>query len=112
MTRKNKLSKIRRSRVLEYGPGSIIDFLPENSGPVSVIAGGLDYWNEFSKGNGNTVDWFARPTALTAIMPEAHFAGVFRYAAKSINSDCHRTGLDRILASIVIWPSGFNSHHH
>ncbi len=54
MTRNNKLGGVRRGQLLNsYGPGSIIDFLPENSGPISVIAGGLDYWNEFSKGTSN-----------------------------------------------------------
>ncbi len=36
MTRNNKLSKIRRSRVLEYGPGSIIDFTLDSTGAGSI----------------------------------------------------------------------------
>ena len=51
MTRKNKLSKIRRSRVLEYGPGSIIDFTLDSTGggSVSVVSAGLEYWDKSSK---------------------------------------------------------------
>ena len=47
MSRNNKLSEIRRSRVLDYGPGSIIDFTIDTtgSGSVSVVSAGLEYWN-------------------------------------------------------------------
>ncbi len=51
MTRNNKLSKIRRSRVLEYGPGSIIDFTLDSTGAgsISVVSAGLEYWDKSSK---------------------------------------------------------------
>ncbi len=53
MTRQNDLNKIRRSRVLDYGPGSIIDFTLEGSGvgSISVVSAGLDYWDVSSKKN-------------------------------------------------------------
>ena len=51
MPRQNKLSKIRRSRVLEYGPGSIIDFTLDTTGVggVSVVSAALDYWSSSTK---------------------------------------------------------------
>ena len=51
MPRQNKLSKIRRSRVLEYGPGSIIDFTLDTTGvgSISVVSAALDYWDISTK---------------------------------------------------------------
>ena len=49
MSRKNILGEIRRSQVLGYGPGAIIDFRAGNvdgGGPVSVVAPGLEFWDE------------------------------------------------------------------
>lgn len=48
---KNFLGEIRRTQVLDYGPGSIIDFRAgaRGGGPVSVVAAGLEHWNERAK---------------------------------------------------------------
>ena len=48
---KNFLGEIRRTQVLEYGPGSIIDFRSgaRGGGPVSVIAAGLEHWDITAK---------------------------------------------------------------
>lgn len=50
MSRKNKLGDIRRSQVLSYGPGAIIDFRAggQGGGPVSVVAPGLEFWDEYA----------------------------------------------------------------
>ncbi len=48
MSRNNKLGEIRRSQALSYGPGAIIDFRA-GDGPVSVVAPGLEFWDEFAK---------------------------------------------------------------
>jgi hypothetical protein len=44
----NILGQIRRSQILGYGPGSIIDFRAgdQGGGPVSVISLSLEKWNE------------------------------------------------------------------
>lgn len=51
MSRNNKLGESRRSQVLNYGPGSIIDFRSGRlgGGPVSVVAPGLEFWDEHAK---------------------------------------------------------------
>lgn len=44
------IGKIRRSQVLtNNGPGAIIDFRGENGAPVSVVAAGLDAWDQFTR---------------------------------------------------------------
>lgn len=43
------IGKIRRSQVLTgNGPGAIIDFRGENGAPVSVVAAGLEAWDQLS----------------------------------------------------------------
>ena len=51
MSRNNKLGKMRRSQVLTYGPGAIIDFRAgkQRGGPVSVVAPGLEFWDECAR---------------------------------------------------------------
>lgn len=51
MSRNKKLGGMRRSQVLTYGPGAIIDFRAGNQGdgPVSVVAPGLEFWDEHAK---------------------------------------------------------------
>lgn len=45
----NELGKVRRSQaVMTYGPGAIIDFRVDNA-PVSVVAAGLEQWDERAK---------------------------------------------------------------
>ena len=48
---KNFLGEIRRTQVLEYGPGAIIDFRAGalGGGPVSVVAAGLEHWDMTAK---------------------------------------------------------------
>lgn len=51
MSRKNILGEVRRSQVLGYGPGAIIDFRAgsaDGGGPVSVVAPGLEFWDEYA----------------------------------------------------------------
>lgn len=45
---KNFLGEVRRTQVLDYGPGAIIDFRAgaKGGGPVSVVATGLEHWDE------------------------------------------------------------------
>ncbi len=44
---KNFLGEVRRTQVLEYGPGAIIDFRAgaRGGGSVSVVAAGLEHWD-------------------------------------------------------------------
>ena len=51
MSRNNILGELRRSQVLSYGPGAIIDFRSggQGGGPVSVVAPGLEFWDEYVK---------------------------------------------------------------
>lgn len=51
MSRNNKLGESRRSQVLTYGPGAIVDFRSggQGGGPVSVVAPGLEFWDEYAK---------------------------------------------------------------
>ena len=51
MSRKNKLGEVRRSHVLTYGPGAIIDFRAGSfgGGPVSVVAPGLEFWEKYAR---------------------------------------------------------------
>src|SRR3954469_10989375 len=47
----NELGSVRRSQNLNaYGPGAIIDFRSgkQQSAPVSVVAAGLEAWNEYA----------------------------------------------------------------
>ena len=45
---RNFLGEVRRTQVLDYGPGAIIDFRAgaRGGGPVSVVAAGLEHWDE------------------------------------------------------------------
>ncbi len=44
---KNFVGELRRTQVLEYGPGAIIDFRAgtQGGGPVSLVAAGLEFWD-------------------------------------------------------------------
>ena len=48
---KNFLGEVRRTQVLEYGPGAIIDFRAgaRGGGSVSVVAAGLEHWDRTAK---------------------------------------------------------------
>jgi len=54
MSRSNRLGQVRRSQVLGYGPGAIIDFRAgrDGGGPISVIAASLESWDETARPNG------------------------------------------------------------
>src|SRR5262249_32408702 len=44
---RNELGELRRSQVITtYGPGAIVDF--RAGGPVSVVAAGLDAWDDYA----------------------------------------------------------------
>lgn len=46
----DKLGRVRRSAVvMTHGPGAIIDFRSPSGAPVSVVAAGLDQWDELAK---------------------------------------------------------------
>jgi hypothetical protein len=46
----DKLGRVRRSAVvMTHGPGAIIDFRSSSGAPVSVVAAGLDHWDELAK---------------------------------------------------------------
>ncbi len=47
MANKNFMGEVRRTQVLSYGPGAIIDFRAgaQGGGPVSVLATGLEHWD-------------------------------------------------------------------
>ena len=83
MTRKNKLSKIRRSRVLEYGPGSIIDFTLDSTGggSVSVVSAGLEYWDNSSKKEFR----FDKQTIREDRLKKKH--GFFGFRLQPVNDD-------------------------
>ena len=48
---KNELGEIRRSQILQNGPGAIIDFRAgdQGGGAVSVLTSGLDQWEQTAK---------------------------------------------------------------
>ena len=48
---KNFLGEVRRTQVLDYGPGAIIDFRAgaKGGGSVSVVAASLEHWDETAK---------------------------------------------------------------
>ena len=47
----NELGEIRRSQILQNGPGAIVDFRAgeKGGGPVSIITSGLESWEETAK---------------------------------------------------------------
>lgn len=46
----DKLGRVRRSAVvMTHGPGAIIDFRSPSGAPISVVAAGLDQWDELAK---------------------------------------------------------------
>ncbi len=47
MSKNYRLGEIRRSQVLSYGPGAIIDFRVGEAA-VSVVAPGLEFWDEYA----------------------------------------------------------------
>ena len=54
MPRHNKLNEVRRSQVLGYGPGAIVDFRVGDlgAGTISGVTAGLDQWDETARPKG------------------------------------------------------------
>lgn len=75
MSRNNKLGQIRRSQVLGYGPGAIIDFRAgkEGGGPVSVVAASLEAWDETAKLKGASDPHLIHETRLEKVLGKNHF---------------------------------------
>ena len=48
---KYELGEIRRSQILQNGPGSIVDFRAgeKGGGPVSTVTTGLEHWEKTAK---------------------------------------------------------------
>jgi hypothetical protein len=76
MSRNNHLGQIRRSQVLGYGPGAIIDFRAgaKGGGPVSVIAASLENWSETAKlEHGMSDPHVVREPRLEKVLGKTHF---------------------------------------
>ncbi len=71
MARNYLLGGVRRGQLLRnYGPGSIIDFRPEKSGPVSIVATSIDYWHKYSRASKNQIIYDRR---LQKVVKKDHF---------------------------------------
>lgn len=48
---RNELGDIRRSQIIQYGPGAIVDFRvgEEGGGPVSIMTSGLEFWEKSAR---------------------------------------------------------------
>lgn len=75
MSRNNRLGQVRRSQVLGYGPGAIIDFRAgqEGGGPVSVIAASLENWDETAKTSGPTDPHIVYEERLQKVLGRQYF---------------------------------------
>lgn len=75
MSRNNKLGQVRRSQVLGYGPGAIIDFRAgkEGGGPVSVVAASLESWDETAKLWGAADPHLIHEARLEKVLSKKHF---------------------------------------
>ena len=75
MARNNHLGKIRRGQVLAYGPGAIIDFRAgaQGGGPVSVIAAGLESWDQTARVFGNNDPHVVHEPRLQRVLERQYF---------------------------------------
>src|SRR5687768_16608246 len=75
MSRNNKLGQIRRSQVLGYGPGAIIDFRAgkDGGGPVSVVAASLESWDETAKLGGAKDPHLVHEARLEKVLNKKYF---------------------------------------
>lgn len=73
----NFLGEVRRSQVIGYGPGAIIDFRAgaKGGGPVSVVVAGLDTWNDTAKlrFQGGTDPHLITEPRLQKVLDKNHF---------------------------------------
>jgi len=75
MSRNNRLGQIRRSQVLGYGPGAIIDFRAGamGGGPVSVISASLESWDDTAKPAGNSDPHIVHEERLQKVLGKQYF---------------------------------------
>jgi hypothetical protein len=75
MSRNNKLGQIRRSQVLGYGPGAIIDFRAgkDGGGPVSVVAASLESWDETARLKGTSDPHLIHEARLEKVLEKNYF---------------------------------------
>ncbi len=75
MSRNNRLGQVRRSQVLGYGPGAIIDFRAgqQGGGPISVIAGSLESWEETARTNGANDPQIVYEEGLQKVLGKQYF---------------------------------------
>jgi hypothetical protein len=74
--KRNYLGEIRRSQVIGYGPGAIIDFRSgaRGGGPVSIVAASLDSWNETAMISGGQSDpHLLYEPRLQKVLNKSHF---------------------------------------
>lgn len=72
--KRNYLGEVRRSQIIGYGPGAIIDFRAgsKGGGPVSVVAASLDSWNQTATLEENDPHLLFEPR-LQKVLDKSHF---------------------------------------
>lgn len=75
MSRNHFLGEVRRGQVLGYGPGAIVDFRAgaKGGGPVSVIAAGLEVWDQRARPRGPTDPHVIHEPRLEKVLDKASF---------------------------------------
>lgn len=74
--KRNFLGMVRRSQVIGYGPGAIIDFRAgaQGGGPVSIVAASLDSWQETAPIDGTISDpHMLFEPRLQKVLQKSHF---------------------------------------
>jgi hypothetical protein len=73
--KRNYLGEVRRSQVIGYGPGAIIDFRSgaRGGGPVSIVAGSLDSWNDTAAIEGPDDPHILFEPRLQKVLQKNHF---------------------------------------
>jgi hypothetical protein len=73
--KRNYLGDVRRSQVIGYGPGAIIDFRSgaRGGGPVSIVAGSLDGWNDTAEISGPDDPQLLFEPRLQKVLQKNHF---------------------------------------
>lgn len=74
-TRNNRLGEVRRSQVLGYGPGAIIDFRAgrHGGGPVSVVAASIDTWEKTARTWSSNDPHILRERRLEKVLSKEYF---------------------------------------
>lgn len=73
--KRNYLGEVRRSQVVGYGPGAIMDFRSgaNGGGPVSIVAGSLDGWNDTAPLTGTDDPQLLFEPRLQKVLQKNHF---------------------------------------